>query len=35
MATAIGIFTELGADEQRSEALHWASEVWSGRWPNE
>ena len=28
IATAIGIFTELGADEQRGEALVWAAGVW-------
>ncbi|HEX4469777.1 MAG TPA: tetratricopeptide repeat protein [Gemmatimonadaceae bacterium] len=35
IATAIGIFTELGADEQRGEALQWASPVWNNEWPNE
>jgi tetratricopeptide (TPR) repeat protein len=34
IATAIGIFTELGADEQRNEALQWARHIWSGDWPN-
>jgi ATP/maltotriose-dependent transcriptional regulator MalT len=28
LATAIGIFEVLGAEEQRSEAVHWASVVW-------
>jgi len=28
VATAIGIFTELGAEEQRGEALKWAASVW-------
>ena len=28
LATAIGIFEVLGAEEQRTEAVHWASVVW-------
>ena len=28
LATAIGIFEVLGAEEQRTEAVHWASAVW-------
>lgn len=28
LATAIGIFEVLGAEEQRTEATHWASVVW-------
>jgi ATP/maltotriose-dependent transcriptional regulator MalT len=28
IATAIGIFEELGADEQRNEALDWAGRIW-------
>jgi len=28
LATAIGIFEVLGAEQQRSEAVHWASAVW-------
>ena len=28
LATAIGIFEVLGAEEQRAEAVHWASVVW-------
>jgi len=31
IATAIGLFTDLGADEQRNEALHWAAEAMRGR----
>lgn len=34
IATAIGIFTELGADEQRNEALQWAGQIWNGDWPD-
>jgi tetratricopeptide (TPR) repeat protein len=30
LATAIGIFEVLGAEEQRSEAVQWASVVWRG-----
>ena len=29
LSTAIGIFEVLGAEEQRTEAVHWASVVWS------
>jgi hypothetical protein len=29
IATAIGIFTELGAEKQRGEALQWAASVWA------
>ena len=34
IATAIGIFSELGADEQRHEAVQWAGQIWNGGWPN-
>ncbi|HEY2377239.1 MAG TPA: tetratricopeptide repeat protein [Gemmatimonadaceae bacterium] len=35
IATAMGIFTELGASEQHAEALQWASGVWTAEGPNE
>jgi len=35
LATAIGIFEILGAEEQRIEAVEWASIIWgSGSEPN-
>jgi tetratricopeptide (TPR) repeat protein len=33
IATAIGIFKELGADEQCNEALEWAGQVWKEELP--
>lgn len=35
LATAIGIFEVLGAEEQRTEAMHWASTVWRAPSPND
>lgn len=35
IATAIGIFNELGADAQRNDALAWARQIWNDQWHNE
>jgi tetratricopeptide (TPR) repeat protein len=35
IATAIGLFTDLGADEQRNEAQQWAAHVWREALPEE
>lgn len=34
IATAIGIFTELGAEEQKRDALQWAGTVWGDEEPS-